>query len=153
MISHPTCPRHRSRIYPPLSGRPFRCGRWLARIVFRLDPNAIHPSAEIKADQDSVPTERGIVFAHHVTSIAGTPSIVSPGLAILWGWGPAMLRVLFGSILIGAVHDFSTLFVSLRWPRVKRVLEAGLPPLPPEIGKTGKSDGGRSCREQSAMDP
>ena len=32
----------------------------------------------------------------------------------MWGWVPALLWVLFGSILIGAVHDFGTLVVSLR---------------------------------------
>lgn len=89
-------------------------GRWLARKIFKLDPDAITPSVEINDDQDYVPTSRGIVFGHHFTSIAGTGPIVGPALAIMWGWVPALLWVLFGSILIGAVHDFGTLVVSLR---------------------------------------
>ena len=89
-------------------------GRWLARKIFKLDPDAITPSGEINDDQDYVPTSRGIVFGHHFTSIAGTGPIVGPALAIMWGWVPALLWVLFGSILIGAVHDFGTLVVSLR---------------------------------------
>ncbi|MEO1826619.1 MAG: carbon starvation CstA family protein, partial [Roseibacillus sp.] len=35
-------------------------------------------------------------------------------LAVIWGWVPALLWVLFGSILIGAVHDFGALVVSIR---------------------------------------
>jgi carbon starvation protein len=84
-------------------------GRWLAQKIFRLDPKAITPSVEINDDEDYVPTSKSIVFGHHFTSIAGTGPIVGPALAIMWGWVPALLWVLFGSILIGAVHDFGTL--------------------------------------------
>jgi carbon starvation protein len=61
-----------------------------------------------------VPTRKTIVFGHHFTSIAGTGPIVGPAIAIMWGWVPALLWVVFGSILIGAVHDFGSLVVSLR---------------------------------------
>ena len=48
------------------------------------------------------------------TSIAGTGPIVGPAIAVFWGWLPALLWVVFGSIFIGAVHDFGALVVSLR---------------------------------------
>jgi len=89
-------------------------GRWLARKIFRLDPQARVPSVELEDDRDFVPTARSVVFGHHFTSIAGTGPIVGPAIAVLWGWLPALLWVLFGSILIGAVHDFGALVVSLR---------------------------------------
>lgn len=89
-------------------------GRWLARKIFRLDPNAKVPSIELEDGQDYVPTRKSIVFGHHFTSIAGTGPIVGPALAVIWGWVPALLWVLFGSILIGAVHDFGSLVVSMR---------------------------------------
>ncbi len=89
-------------------------GRWLSRKIFKLDANAITPSVEVNDDCDYVPTSRGIVFGHHFTSIAGTGPIVGPALAIMWGWVPALLWVLFGSIFIGAVHDFGALVVSMR---------------------------------------
>jgi hypothetical protein len=63
---------------------------------------------------DYVPTSRAVVFGHHFTSIAGTGPIVGPAIAIMWGWLPALLWVLFGSIFIGAVHDLGSLVVSLR---------------------------------------
>ena len=89
-------------------------GRWLARRIFQLDPDALVPSVALNDDSDYVPTSRGVVFGHHFTSIAGTGPIVGPAIAIMWGWVPALLWVLFGSIFIGAVHDFGALVVSMR---------------------------------------
>ncbi len=89
-------------------------GRWLARKIFKLDPDAIVPSVALNDDKDFVPTDKSIIFGHHFTSIAGTGPIVGPALAVIWGWVPALLWVLFGSVLIGAVHDFGSLVVSMR---------------------------------------
>lgn len=89
-------------------------GRWLAERLFQLKPAAIMPSAALRDDRDFVPTPPAIVFGHHFTSIAGTGPIVGPALAIMWGWGPALVWVLVGSILIGGMHDMAVLIVSLR---------------------------------------
>ncbi|MEP3482581.1 MAG: carbon starvation protein A [Fuerstiella sp.] len=89
-------------------------GRWLSKKIFRLDDSAVVPSIELQDDVDFVPTKRQIIFGHHFTSIAGTGPIVGPAIAVFWGWLPALLWVFFGSIFIGAVHDFGALVVSLR---------------------------------------
>ena len=39
---------------------------------------------------------------------------MGPAIAIMWGWLPALLWVVFGSVFIGAVHDVGALVVSLR---------------------------------------
>ncbi|MFC5051497.1 carbon starvation protein A [Rubritalea spongiae] len=89
-------------------------GKWLGQKVFRLNKDHIAPSIELEDGNDYVPTKKGIVFGHHFTSIAGTGPIVGPALAVMWGWLPALLWVLFGSVFIGAVHDFGALVVSMR---------------------------------------
>lgn len=89
-------------------------GRWLASRFFKLDPNALTPSREVSDGRDFVPTRKQILFGHHFTSIAGTGPIVGPALAVIWGWLPALLWVLLGSIFMGAVHDLSALVVSMR---------------------------------------
>jgi carbon starvation protein len=89
-------------------------GRWLSRKIFKLDPSNKAPSIELEDGDDFVPTSKGVVFGHHFTSIAGTGPIVGPALAVIWGWLPALLWVLFGSIFIGAVHDFGALVISMR---------------------------------------
>ena len=89
-------------------------GRWLARRIFALDPQAVPPSEELRDDVDYVPTPKQVIFGHHFTSIAGTGPIVGPAIAVFWGWLPALLWVVLGSIFIGAVHDFGALVVSMR---------------------------------------
>lgn len=89
-------------------------GKWLGQKIFKLDATARVPSVELEDGNDYVPTSKGVVFGHHFTSIAGTGPIVGPALAVMWGWVPALLWVLFGSIFIGAVHDFGALIVSMR---------------------------------------
>lgn len=89
-------------------------GRWLARKLFVLDPDAEVPSKQMRDGVDYCPSRKSVVFGHHFTSIAGTGPIVGPAIAVFWGWLPALLWVVFGSIFIGAVHDFGALVVSLR---------------------------------------
>ncbi|MEM6260198.1 MAG: carbon starvation CstA family protein, partial [Planctomycetota bacterium] len=89
-------------------------GRWLGSKVFNLAADAVCPSEALRDDNDYVPTSKSVVFGHHFTSIAGTGPIVGPAIAVMWGWLPALLWVVFGSIFIGAVHDFGALVVSLR---------------------------------------
>ncbi|MEW4488944.1 carbon starvation protein A [Thalassoglobus sp. JC818] len=89
-------------------------GRWLSQKIFDLDPNADVPSKQLRDDVDFVPTKKQIIFGHHFTSIAGTGPIVGPAIAVFWGWLPALLWVVLGSIFIGAVHDLGALVVSMR---------------------------------------
>jgi carbon starvation protein len=89
-------------------------GRYLSRQLFQLNPDALVPSVELRDNIDFVPTKRSVIFGHHFTSIAGTGPIVGPAIAVFWGWLPALLWVVFGSIFIGAVHDLGALVVSLR---------------------------------------
>ncbi|MDR1924778.1 MAG: carbon starvation protein A [Planctomycetaceae bacterium] len=89
-------------------------GRFLARKLFQISPEEVVPSVEFRDDIDFVPTNRYVIFGHHFTAIAGTGPIVGPTIAIIWGWLPALIWVVFGSIFIGAVHDFAALVLSLR---------------------------------------
>jgi len=56
-----------------------------------------------------------ILFGHHFSSIAGAGPIIGPVIACaVWGWLPALVWIILGSIFIGGMHDFSTLMASLR---------------------------------------
>ncbi|MFI4910807.1 MAG: carbon starvation protein A [Sedimentisphaeraceae bacterium JB056] len=89
-------------------------GKYLARRIFKLDPTAPVPSRELADGVDYVASEKGVIFGHHFTSIAGTGPIVGPAIGVIWGWLPALLWIVFGSIFMGAVHDFGSLVVSMR---------------------------------------
>ncbi len=89
-------------------------GRFLARKIFRLDDRLPVPSHTLKDDHDYVPSRKEVVFGHHFTSISGLGPILGPAIGVIWGWLPALLWVVLGSIFMGAVHDFGSLVVSLR---------------------------------------
>jgi len=89
-------------------------GRYIGKRIFGLTDTRIPPSVAKEDGVDYVPTRKEIIFGHHFTSIAGTGPIVGPAIAIIWGWIPAVIWVFLGSAIIGAVHDFSALIISMR---------------------------------------
>jgi carbon starvation protein len=88
-------------------------GGWVARRV-GIDPSNPTPAVRINDGQDYVPTRTSVVFAHHFSSIAGAGPIIGPTLAAIYGFVPAVMWVVLGGIFIGAVHDFTALFASMR---------------------------------------
>jgi len=89
-------------------------GQYIGSKIFALSGSAQTPSRELEDGIDYVPTKKEVIFGHHFTSIAGTGPIVGPAIAIIWGWVPALLWVFIGSIVMGAVHDFGALIISMR---------------------------------------
>ncbi|CAN2041962.1 Peptide transporter CstA [Candidatus Magnetomoraceae bacterium gMMP-15] len=89
-------------------------GKFLARKIFKINPDAICPSKALQDNHDFVPTKKEVLFGHHFTSISGLGPIVGPAIAVIWGWVPAMIWIFVGSIFFGAVHDFGCLIISMR---------------------------------------
>ena len=81
-----------------------------------LDDSRVTPAVEINDGVDYVPVKHWtILFGHHFASIAGAAPIIGPVIACLfWGWLPALVWIVVGGILFGAVHDFVALVLSLR---------------------------------------
>lgn len=92
----------------------FIYGKYLRDKIFKLDPRNETPAHVHEDGIDYVPTRRSILFGHHFATIAGLGPILGPAIGVIWGWLPALLWVFFGSIFLGAVHDFSILAVSLK---------------------------------------
>ena len=88
--------------------------RHLGSKIFKLDPNATTPAHEINDGVDYVPARKDVLFGHHYASIAGLAPMLGPAIAVIWGWLPGMLWVVLGTLLVGAVHDFGALVVSMR---------------------------------------
>ncbi len=88
--------------------------RYLATQVFALRPDAVTPAHSMDDGVDYVPTRPLVLFGHHYASITGLSPMLGPAIAVVWGWLPAMIWVVFGSILIGCVHDFGALVISVR---------------------------------------
>jgi len=92
-------------------------GRFYSRFLARSlgeDPTRTTPAVAKDDGTDYVPTPTAVVFAHHFASIAGAGPILGPVIAIIYGWVPALLWVLGGSVLIGAVHDYLATYMTTR---------------------------------------
>jgi len=88
--------------------------RVLARRVFNLTDKAPTPAHRLRDEVDYVPSNKYILFGHHYASVAGLAPMLGPAIAVIWGWLPALLWVVLGTLLVGAVHDFSSLVLSIR---------------------------------------
>ncbi|MCS6873576.1 MAG: hypothetical protein N2Z23_02200 [Pyrinomonadaceae bacterium] len=92
----------------------FFYGRWIAKQL-ELDDTRITPAQEINDGEDYVPTKPFYLFGQHFSAIAAAGPIAGPILACQsFGWLPCLLWIGLGVVLIGAVHDFTTLFSSVR---------------------------------------
>ncbi len=88
---------------------------FIERKIFSISEYQDKTSAEEFEDGlDFVPTRKHILFGHHFTSIAEAAPIIVPCIAAFWGWLPALLWVILGTIFMGAVHDFGALVISIR---------------------------------------
>ncbi|HTU26501.1 MAG TPA: carbon starvation CstA family protein [Pirellulales bacterium] len=92
----------------------FTYGTLLTRLL-ELDPQAETPAVTLRDDVDYAPIEPKFLLSQHFSAIAAAGPIVGPIVAgVAFGWLPAWLWILFGSTLIGGVHDFTTLVASIR---------------------------------------
>src|SRR5512136_1713296 len=89
-------------------------GGYLARLL-KLDDTRVTPACAVNDGVDFVPADAKLLLGQHFSAIAAAGPIVGPILAAIWfGWLPALLWILLGSIFIGGLHDFSSLIASVR---------------------------------------
>ena len=92
----------------------FAYGRWIAK-QFNLDDGRETPANRINDGKDFVPTRPFYLFGQHFSAIAAAGPIAGPIIACqAFGWLPCLLWIALGVVLIGAVHDFSSLTSSIR---------------------------------------
>ena len=88
-------------------------GSWLAK-QWGVDPNKETPAHTNYDGTDFVPANPAVLMGHHFSSIAGAGPINGPIQAAVFGWLPVFLWVVIGGIFFGAMHDFGSLFASIR---------------------------------------
>lgn len=112
------------RLYSP------RVEKWL-----QVDLEQQTPAVELNDGRDFVPARHWtVLFGHHFASIAGAAPIIGPVIAcLMWGWLPSVIWIVFGGLLFGAVHDFTSLILSLKHKGQSIAVVTGA-----EFGKTGR---------------
>lgn len=88
--------------------------RWIGDRIYGIKDQIQTPAHEFNDKVDYFPTQKHVLFGHHFTSIAGAAPIIGPCVAAFWGWLPALLWVVLGTVLMGAVHDFGALVMSVK---------------------------------------
>lgn len=92
----------------------FSYGRWVAK-QFELDDSRETPANKVNDGKDYIPTGKFYLFGQHFSAISAAGPIAGPIIAcIYFGWLPCLLWIALGVVLIGAVHDFSSLASSVR---------------------------------------
>ncbi len=89
-------------------------GRFIEKRLRISDKNKT-PASTKKEGVDFSASTKPFLLGHHFASIAGAGPIIGSILAVnYFGWVPVIIWVLIGSVLIGAMHDYSSLIASVR---------------------------------------
>ena len=88
--------------------------KFIAEKIYQLDPDFKTPAHTMRDDIDYVPTNRLVLWGHHFTAVAGAAPIIGPGIAVIWGWLPAFIWVVLGTMFFAGVHDFGAVWASVR---------------------------------------
>ncbi len=86
----------------------------VAKKVLKLDEEFVTPAHELRDDVDFCPTNKFVLWGHHFTAVAGAAPIVGPAIAVQWGWLPAFLWVVLGTVFFAGIHDMTALWASVR---------------------------------------
>ena len=90
-------------------------GTYLAKRVFELDDKRITPAVTCNDGLDYVPIDSKFLMGQHFSAIAAAGPITGPIIAgVLFGWAPALIWIIIGSIFIGGVHDMGAIIASVR---------------------------------------
>ncbi|MEK6819888.1 MAG: carbon starvation CstA family protein, partial [Nanoarchaeota archaeon] len=89
-------------------------GRFIEKRLKINDRNKT-PAVTKRDNVDFSPSKKLFLIGHHFEAIAGAGPIIGPILAVgYFGWLPVVIWVAIGSVLIGAMHDYASLIVSVR---------------------------------------
>lgn len=92
----------------------FVYSKFIADKIYQLDDSNVTPAHTMQDGIDYVPTNKFVLWGHHFTSVAGAAPIVGPAIAVIWGWLPAFIWVVFGTIFFAGVHDMGAIWASVR---------------------------------------
>ncbi|MED5563014.1 MAG: carbon starvation protein A [Gemmatimonadota bacterium] len=92
----------------------FFYSKFIAEKIYQLDPDFETPAHTLRDDVDFIPTNRVVLWGHHFTAVAGAAPIIGPAIAVIWGWLPAFIWVIGGTVFFAGVHDFGAIWASVR---------------------------------------
>jgi carbon starvation protein len=88
--------------------------RWVDKKIWKSDPARPTPAHMYTDGVEYFPVGRFVLYGFQFNSIAALGPILGPGIAIFYGWLPALLWILFANLFIGWAQDYSAMFLSVR---------------------------------------
>ncbi len=82
--------------------------------VFRTEKDEPTPARQHGDTLDFSPCNRWLLLGHNAAANVGILSITGVGIAVVWGWIPAFLWVVVGTLVAGGTYALAALWASLR---------------------------------------
>lgn len=86
--------------------------KFLAAAVFRLDNNYSPPPPTAGPAPTAV--NRHLVFGHHLAMLAAGSTVTGAAVALFWGWVPAFLWVVVGSVIAAGTYGLGGVWLGFR---------------------------------------
>ncbi len=90
--------------------------RLLSLGVFRLEDNYSIPAPDSPPGEDRLRLKRHLIFGHHLASLAAGAAVMGSLMSLIWGWIPAFLWVVVGTVTAAGTYGLGSLWLSLRYP-------------------------------------
>ncbi len=88
--------------------------RYVDRNVWSPNPNVKTPAHMYMDGIEFFPTSKSVLFGFQFKSIAALGPISGPFIALVFGWLPAFLWIIFGTFFIGWIHDYTSVMITVR---------------------------------------
>lgn len=92
----------------------FLYAKSIDRTIIQPDANKTTPAKMYMDGVDFTPANRNVLFGYQFKSVAALGPIVGPIVAVQWGWLPALLWIVLGTMFIGWVQDYASIMVGVR---------------------------------------
>ncbi len=89
--------------------------KFLTLGVFRIDNAAPTPASHRHDSHDFVRCNRWLLLSQHTAAVAGSTTLIGAGVAVIWGWVPAFLWIVVGTVVVAGTYAIGTLWASLRY--------------------------------------
>lgn len=88
--------------------------RFVDRTVWGPDEKVKTPAHMYMDGVEFFPTSKSVLFGFQFKSIAALGPISGPFIALVFGWLPAVLWIIFGTFFIGWIHDYTAVMITVR---------------------------------------
>jgi carbon starvation protein len=92
----------------------FLYAKSIDRAIIQPDKSKTTPAKMYMDGVDFTPANRNVLFGYQFKSVAALGPILGPIIAVRWGWLPALLWVVLGTMFLGWVQDYASIVVGVR---------------------------------------